>query len=110
MLVKYRVSPTPLITGSISSYSVLIDEPSRSGGVQFPASHVPTKCETQTSPFLQLKYIVRPSAVKEGSASRITVLMVDPRFIGRACPAKPWALATPELPPKETNGASSRNT
>src|SRR5512136_739795 len=83
LLVKYSRSPAALITGSISSYSVLIGASRRSGGVQFSFSHVPVKCESQISPLLQLKYMVRPSAVKEGSASRRAVLMTRPMVTGR---------------------------
>src|SRR5215207_8956413 len=97
-LVKYSLSPALLMIGSTSSYPELIGTPSDSGSVHLPSSHVPTKRETQMSALLQLKYIVRPSAVKVGSASRNAVLIADPMFTGCPC-ARGSCPAESGLPP-----------
>src|SRR5574341_1845261 len=80
LLWKYSLSPVALMRGSSSKYPVLMGAPTRSGGVHFPSSQEPLKCETQMSALRQLKYMVRPSAVNDGSVSRLAVLMQ----IGRA--------------------------
>src|SRR5512139_2633926 len=82
-----------LMRGSTSKYPVLMGASSRSGGVHLPSSHVPIRCETQMSALWQLKYMVRPSAVKEGSDSLNGVLMSEPMFVAISCkPGVDWAV------------------
>src|SRR5512142_3115142 len=93
LLWKYSLSPVALMKGSTSTYPVLIGAPSRSGGLHLPFSQEPVKRETQMSALWQLKYMVRPSAVKVGSLSLNWVFMLDPMFTAISCePGVDWAL------------------